>query len=178
MHSLSRRISLIATLVAVGTVIRFGLGELAMMTPVPVYGIAIKIGLTETLTFIIGFVYGAAAGIMGGALIIVISDMAFSPGPWTPFIAAIIGCVFGIGGAVVRRFGSETPRVRVLGVSSVPLTIISETLQNSWVAVFYGVPLSASMLSGILTMIAALLSNATLLAAVGPRIIIVIQNEQ
>jgi uncharacterized membrane protein len=149
-----------------------------MMSPVPVYGIVIKIGLTETLTFIIGFVYGIAAGIMGGALIIIISDLAFSPGPWTPFIAAIIGLVFGVGGAVVRRFENETPRVKVLGASSILLTVISEILQNLWVTVFYGIPLIASMISGVPSMIAALLSNTILLAAVGPRIITVIQDQQ
>jgi hypothetical protein len=154
------------------------LGELAMMTPVPVYGIVIKIGLTETLTFIIGFVYGITAGIMGGALIITISDLAFFPGPWTPFIAAIIGLVFGIGGAAVRRFENGTPRTKVLGASSALLTVISESLQNLWVTVFYGIPLIASMISGIPTMIAAILSNAILLVTVGPRIITMIQDQQ
>jgi hypothetical protein len=171
LESLSKQIALIATLVAVGAVTRFGLGELAMVMPQPFYGVVIKVGLTETLTFMIGFAYGVMAGITGGALIIIISDIMFSPGPWTPFIAAIIGLVFGIGAGVIRRFENGTPGVRVLGVSAVILTVVSETLQNSWVAVFYGVPLTASMISGIPSLIAALVNNALILTAVGPRVI-------
>jgi hypothetical protein len=149
-----------------------------MITPVPVYGVVIKVGLTETLTFIIGFAYGVVAGFIGGALIVAISDLMFLPGPWTPFIAAIIGLVFGVGGGVIRRFEIGTPRISVLGVSAVILTVLSETLQNGWVAVFYSVPLVASLISGIPSLITALVNNSILLTAVGPRVIIAIRKQR
>jgi uncharacterized membrane protein len=168
----------VATLVAVGAVTRFVSGELAMLTPTPVYGVVIKLGLTETLTFIIGFSYGIIAGFIGGALIIAISDLTFLPGPWTPFIAAIIGLTFGVGGGLVRRFEIGTPRITVLGVAAIILTVVSETLQNSWVAVFYSVPLAASLLYGVPSLIAALVNNSVLLAAIGPRVITAIRKQR
>lgn len=161
-----------------GAVTRFGSGELAMLTPTPVYGVVIKLGLTETLTFIIGFVYGAVAGFISGALIIAISDVMFLPGPWTPFIAAIIGLVFGVGAGVIRRFEIGAPRISVLIASAVILTLVSETLQNLWVAVFYSVPLTASLLSGIPSLITALLTNSILLTAIGPRVITAIRKQR
>ena len=148
-----------------------------MITPLPFYGIVIKVGLTETLAFIIGLAYGAIAGFVGGALIIIISDLMVLPGPWTPFIAAIIGLVFGVGAGVIRRFETGTPRVRVLGASAIILTIVSETLQNVWVTVFYSIPLAASLISGIPSLITALVNNSILLTVIGPRVIAAIRKQ-
>lgn len=178
MESVSKRVALVASLVAVGAVTRFGLGELAMITPLPFYGTVIKVGLTETLTFIIGFCYGAVAGFLGGAMIITISDLMVLPGPWTPFIAAIIGLVFGVGGGLIRRFTQLGPKATLLGVSAVVLTVASEMLQNLWVAVFYSIPFVATMISGIQSLITALVNNTILLIVIGPRIIAAVQNER
>ncbi len=149
-----------------------------MITPMPFYGIVIKVGLTETLAFIIGFSYGVVAGFIGGAMIIIISDLMVLPGPWTPFIAAIIGLVFGVGGGVIGRFKNPVPGLRVLGASAVILTIVSEILQNWWVAVFYSTPLLATMIYGFSSLITALVNNIILLIAIGPRVITTIRNQR
>jgi hypothetical protein len=145
---------------------------------VPFYGVVIKIGLTETLAFIIGFTYGVIAGFIGGAMIIVISDLMILPGPWTPFIAAIIGLVFGVGGGVIGHFKNPVPGIKVLGASAVTLTIVSEILQNWWVAVFYSTPFLGTMIYGFSSLVTALVNNTILLIAIGPRVIMAIQNRR
>ena len=149
-----------------------------MITPMPFYGIVIKLGLTETLAFIIGFTYGIVAGFVGGAMIIIISDLMVLPGPWTPFIAAIIGLVFGVGGGVIGHFKNPVPGIKILGASAVILTVASEILQNWWVAVFYSTPLLATMIYGFSSLITALVVNTILLIAIGPRVITVIRNQR
>lgn len=148
---------------------RIGIDEFAMMSPTPLYGVLIKVGLTETLTFINGFVYGAATGFVTGFLIIVISDLFVIPGPWTPFIAAIIGCLGLLAGIIARLHREAT--LRLLLLSAAGLTLISEFLQNTWTAVFYSIPISATMISGIPTLIAALVNNIILFTALGARTI-------
>jgi uncharacterized membrane protein len=175
--SLSKKVALVATLVAVGSVVRFGIGELAMITPTPFYGVVVKVGLSETLTFIMGIIYGPVVGFLGGASIIVISDLPVQPGPWTPFIGGIIGAVFGIGGAILRRFARSGPNSIWFASSAVILTVISEFLQNLWVTLFYGVPLLASMISGIPSLITALVNNTILFTILAPRVISTIQEQ-
>jgi uncharacterized membrane protein len=125
--------------------------------------------LTETLAFVSGFVYGPAAGFVTGFLIIVISDLFISPGPWTPFIAAIIG-LLGLLGGIVSRLHSE-PTFRVLLLSAAVLTLISEFLQNTWFALFYAVPIAAAMASGAPSLVTALTNNFILFTTLGPRIV-------
>jgi len=134
----------------------------------------IKIGLTETLTFISGYALGSVTGFVTGSSIIVISDMALIAGVWTPFIALIIGTIGAIGG-IVRRFVRE-PTFELLGISAVLLTLMSESLQNVWVAIFYNLPLYATMFAGLPTLIAALANNVVLFTAVAGRIIKVIKD--
>lgn len=95
--------ALASTFIAIGAVVRIGLDEFAMASAGPLFGILIKVGLTETLTFINGFVYGPAIGFLTGSLITVISDLFVLPGPWTPFIAAIIG-LLGVCAGIIRKF--------------------------------------------------------------------------
>jgi hypothetical protein len=168
---LSKEVMLVATLVAIGAVVRAGLGDVALLIPLPFYGVAIKIGLTETLTFTAGFVFGTLSGFMAGAFIIIISDLMIVPGPWTPFIAAIIGLVFGGGGGAVRRFASKNPRPLTLGITAVVLTVTSEFLQNWWMASFYSIPLVPAIVSGIPSLLTALANNTILFMAIGPQII-------
>lgn len=99
--------------------------------------------------------------------------MATFPGAWTPFIAVIIGAI-GVIGGVVRRFVRE-PTVRMMGLFAVLLTVMSESLQNAWVAIFYNVPFSATMLMGLSTLVAALANNVVLFTALAGRIIRVIK---
>lgn len=134
----------------------------------PLFGILIKIGLTETLTFISGYVFGPVLGFVAGASIIVISDTATAPGAWTPFIAAIIGTI-GVIAGIIRRIDSK-PSFALMGVSAVVLTIISEALQNGWVAVFYNLPFLATMIAGLSSMIAALINNFILFTTIGLRV--------
>lgn len=176
MPTKSKQVALVATLVAVAVVVRVGFAELALSSPEPFYGIVVKIGLTETLAFIIGLAFGPIAGFTGGASIIVISDLMIYPGPWTPFIASIIGLMFGVGGGILRRFANPTLGLRGYALSGVILTVASETLQNLWVALTYGEPLLAAMAFGVPTLITALLNNTILLIALGPRISTVIRN--
>lgn len=175
--SLSKKVALVATLVAVGSAVRFGIGELAMITPTPFYGFVIKVGLSETLTFIMGIIYGPVVGFLGGSSIIVISDLPVQPGPWTPFIGAIIGGVFGIGGGTLRRFAKNRPNGVWFAASAVVLTVISEFLQNWWVSAFYGIPLLLAMIGGIPSLIAALVNNTMLFTILAPRVISTIQEQ-
>jgi len=175
--SLSKKVALVATLVAVGSAVRFGIDELAMITPTPFYGVVVKVGLSETLTFIMGIIYGPVVGFLGGSSIIVISDLPVQPGPWTPFIGGIIGAVFGIGGATLRLLTRSRPNSLWFAASAVILTVISEFLQNLWGSLFYGIPLLASMISGIPSMITALVNNTTLFTILAPRAISAIQEQ-
>jgi uncharacterized membrane protein len=156
-------------LIAVGAVGRIVLGNLALSSPTPFFGILIKIGLTETLTFVTGFAFGPAIGFLTGALIIIISDMFMLPGAWTPFIAAIIG-ILGVCAGVFPRF-ARNPSVKLLGAIAVGLTLISEFLQNTWFALFYNVPIAAAMASGVTSLVTALANNVILFTAIAPRII-------
>jgi uncharacterized membrane protein len=168
----SKRVALTAVLIAVGAVGRIGIDSVAMLAPVPVYGLLIKIGLTETLTFISGYALGSISGFVTGSSIIVISDMATIPGAWTPFIAMIIGAI-GVISGMIRRFVTE-PTAKMMGVLAVLLTLMSESLQNAWVAVFYNLPFLTTMLAGLPTLVAALANNVVLFTAVAGRIIKVI----
>ncbi len=176
MKPLSREITLASAFIAVGAVARIGLDNVALVAPTPVFGVLIKVGLSETLTFITGFLYGPVAGFICGASIIGISDFFTYPGPWTPFIAAIIGLI-GVGAGIIRRVtGKPEPGTRTLMASAIVLTLISETLQNMWVAVFYSTPIIASMVTGIPSLITALINNTVLFTLLAPRIIRVVQD--
>lgn len=168
----STQIAHVSTFIAIGAVARIGLDELALVTP-PLFGILIAVGLTETLTFIDGFVYGPTAGFVTGFLIILISDMFTQPGPWTPFIAAIIGLI-GLVAGTMRR-SDRIPTVRMMAVSAVLLTLMSELLQNAWVALFYSIPIAGVMTLGISTLIAALVNNIILFTTLGPKVIKLLQ---
>jgi len=169
----SRQLSLMSAFIAIGAVTRILLGNLALESPSPIYGLLIKIGLTETLTFIIGYAFGSAAGFLTGSLIIVTSDLYMIPGPWTPFIAAIIG-LFGIGAGISRKYVGH-PGAVAFGVCAAVLTILSEFLQNAWVALFYGIPIIGTMIVGLPSLIAALVNNVILIGTLGPRVIGLVQ---
>jgi uncharacterized membrane protein len=169
----SREACLVSALVAVGAVCRIGLGQVALGAPTPLYGILIKVGLTETLAFVGGFVFGPALGFLTGTLIIVISDMFMMPGPWTPFIAAIIG-IFGVGGGAVRRLG-RNPSIFGLGAYVAVLTVLSEFLQNAWFALFFNISMIAVLAMAIPSMVTAVANNVVLLTTVGVKIIKLIQ---
>lgn len=179
------QLSAISLLSAVGVVVRAGLGWVAYSLPAAslpfgfsLYGIFIKIGLTETLAFVSGFALGSVQGFMTGALIVVVSDILsmYGPGLWTPFIAMIIG-LLGICGGFFRRFG-ENPGITFFGVAAVTLTIVSEFLQNLWFAwymwAFYMpetpflMVLATSLLGGVASIVAALINNVVLFVMVAP----------
>ena len=170
----SREAALISVLVAVGAAARMGLGRLALELPTPVYGLLVKVGLTEMLAFVSGFLFGPAMGFLSGAMIIVISDLFMMPGVWTPFIAAIIG-IFGLGGAAVRRLGSE-PSAPTLGVFAVVFTVLSESLQNAWFAWFFNMPIAAVFVMGAPSAATAIVNNAVLIPTLGRKVIRLIQD--
>lgn len=145
-----------------------------MMLPEPFFGIMIAVGLTETLTFISGFTLGVVPGFVTGCSIITISDIATLPGAWTPFIALIIGLIGVIAG--VMRSVITTPTVGMMALSAMLLTLMSETLQNVWVALFYNVPVAVTMVIGLSTLIAALANNIILFTTVGLKIIPIISD--
>lgn len=188
----TKQLSAISLLSAVGVVVRMGLGWVAYSVPaVPLpfgfslYGIFIKIGLTETLAFVSGFAFGPVQGFMTGVLIIVVSDIfsIYGPGLWTPFIAAIIGLV-GICGGLFRRF-RENPSIIFLGISAVILTIVSELFQDIWFAwymwAFYMpetpflIVLATSLVGGVTSTVTALINNVVFFVAVAPRVINVLR---
>jgi energy-coupling factor transport system substrate-specific component len=168
----STQIAHVSTFIAIGAIARIGLDEIALVTP-PLFGILIAVGLTETLTFIDGFVYGPTAGFVTGFLIILIADIFTQPGPWTPFIAAIIGLIGLVAGAMRRS--DRMPTFRMLAVSAVLLTLMSELLQNAWVALFYSLPIAGVMTLGIVTLITALINNFILFTTLGPKVIKLLQ---
>jgi len=162
-------------MVALGAVVRVGVNWVAFTTPSLPYGIIVKIGLCETLSFICGFVFGPVQGFVTGALIIVVSDILTWAGPWTPVIAAIIG-LLGVCGGLLRRF-RETLGVMSLGITAVVLTLVSETLQNLYTTWFYlvsGMPLMVALAAafggGIISMVTAIINNTVLFMTVAPRI--------
>lgn len=168
----SKVIALTAILIALGAVTRIGIGSVVMIVPPPLYGVLIAVGLSETLTFISGFAFGSVAGFVTGCSIIIISDLATLPGPWTPFIAVIIGLI-GIVAGILRRFTKEAT-FRMMGISAVSLTLMSETLQNAWVALAFNMPFWLTMFTGLPTLAAALVNNFVLFTTVGLRAISVI----
>lgn len=169
-----KQVSLAAGFVALGTVARILLATLALDSPPPVFGILIKVGLSETLAVIFGLVYGAFPGFLTGFMIIVVSDLFLAPGPSMPFIGSIIGAL-GLIAGVVRRWFKE-PRSRTLAALAIPLTLLSEVLQNYYVAIFYGMPFAAAMVTGLPSLVTALVNNVILLGALGPRIIRVLSS--
>jgi uncharacterized membrane protein len=145
------------------------------MVPSPAYGVVIKLGLSETLSFVSGFVYGPIAGFVTGFMIILLSDMGspYGAGAWTPFIASIIG-LLGICAGIIRRAHPRSTTLMML-TSAVGLTLVSETLQNLWVSVAYGAPFIATMSLGIPSLIAAMANNIVLFPTVGTRAIEYVQ---
>ena len=161
-------------MVAVGVVTRIGLERLALGLPTPLYGVLVKVGLTETLAFVSGFVFGPAMGFLSGAMIIVISDLFTMPGPWTPFIAAIIG-IFGLGGSAIRRLHGERS-VLALGAFAVLLTILSELLQNAWFAWSFNIPIVTTLVMGAPSIVTAVVNNTILITTLGLKVIRLIQS--
>ncbi|HUK28641.1 MAG TPA: hypothetical protein VLV31_09470 [Candidatus Acidoferrales bacterium] len=172
----SKQIALISAFIAIGAVVRIGVDEVAMVSPPPdpLYGIIIAVGLSETLSFVSGLTFGPVAGFITGFSIILLSDIAIAPGPWTPFIASIIG-LLGICGGVLRYFGRE-PTMRMMVVAAVPLTLLSEFLQNAWVSLTFNTPIAATMLTGLPTLVSALANNMILFPTVGYKTIRFLQN--
>lgn len=171
-----KQLSAISLMIALGAVVRVGVNWVAFAIPIFAYGIVVKIGLCETLTFVCGFVFGPVQGFITGALIIVVSDLFTWAGLWTPIIAAIIG-LLGICGGMLRR-SRENPSVTFLGVTAVLLTLMSESLQNLYTTWFYlvsGMPLivavGTAFAGGIVSMITAIINNTVLFTTIVPRII-------
>ena len=169
----SREVAFASTFIAVGAASRIVLGNIALESPGPLYGILIKVGLTETLTIINGLAIGSVAGFMTGAMIVLVSDLFMAPGPWTIFIAAIIGLI-GLLSGIARRWrsGSMFPGIALLAVS---LTLLSEILQNAWMSLSYSVPFLATMIMGTPSLITALINNSILLTLIGPRAVALIR---
>jgi uncharacterized membrane protein len=142
---------------------------------VPVYAVVTKVGLSETLSFVSGFIFGPVAGFTTGFLIILLSDIAspYGPGAWTPFIASIIG-LLGICGGIIRRIHPR-PTVLVAIVSAVGLTLLSEFLQNAWVSLTYNIPIQGTMITGISSLVTAMANNIILFPTVGIKTIKFVQ---
>jgi uncharacterized membrane protein len=166
---------LVSTFSAIGAVVRILVDNLALVSPEPVYGAVIKVGLSETLSFVSGFIFGPISGFITGFLIILLSDIAspYGPGAWTPFIASIIG-LLGICGGIIRRI---RPRITVLVaiVSAVGLTLLSEFLQNAWVSLTYNIPIEGTMITGIVSLVTAMANNIILFPTVGIKTIKFVQ---
>jgi uncharacterized membrane protein len=138
------------------------------LNPGPLFGVLIKVGLTETLTFISGYAFGIVPGFVTGASIIVISDIATLPGRWAPFIAIIIGTI-GVCAGIIRRLAARRS-FALFGSPAVVLTVMSESFQNAWVAVTYNVPFPVTMVTGLSSLIAALINSLVLFTAIGLRV--------
>ena len=167
-----KQLSAMSLLVATAAAVRVGMNWVALAM-IPFYGVVITIGLSETLAFTSGFVFGPIQGFITGALIIIISDLFTWAGPWTPFIAAIIG-LLGVCGGVLRHFKGN-PSVALLAITAVTLTLMSEILQNIWFAWFFNMPIIAVLIMGVHSIVMAVINNTVLFTVVAPRIIKVLQ---
>jgi uncharacterized membrane protein len=174
----SKQVALISTFVAIGVVVRIGIVQVGDMVPVPAYGVVIKLGLSETLTFVAGFLYGPVVGFVTGFLIILLSDIAtpLGAGAWTPFIAAIIG-LLGICAGLIRRV-RPYPTALMMAACAVGLTLLSEFLQNTWGALFYNVPIVATMVTGLPSLVTAMANNLVLFPTVGTKAIQFVQQRR
>ena len=174
-----RQLTAISMLVATAAAVRVGVNWAAFAIAIPIYGVVIKIGLAETLSFVSGFVFGPIQGFITGLLIIIISDLFTWAGLWTPFIAVIIG-LLGFLGGILRRF-KPNPSIIFLGAMAVVLTMISELLQNTWFAWYmwsfymhetpFAIVLTTTIVEGLSSIITAIISNVVLFTAVAPQII-------
>ncbi len=171
----SRQVALISTFIAIGAVVRIGVDQVGDMVPTPLFSLVIKIGLSETLSFVSGFVYGPTAGFVTGFLIILLSDLGspYGAGPWTPFIAAIIG-LLGICAGFIRRIRPR-PSMLMMLLSAIGLTLLSEFLQNLYVSLAYNTPLIATMALGIPSLVVAMANNIILFPTVGSKAIEFVQ---
>jgi hypothetical protein len=171
----SRQVALISTFIAIGAVIRVGVDQIGDMVPSPAYGVVIKVGLSETLTFVSGFLYGPIAGFVSGFSIILLSDIAtpLGAGAWTPFIGSIIG-LLGICAGLIRRIRSR-PSILMMIISAVGLTLLSEFLQNLWVSLFYNVSIILTMSTGLPSLVAAMANNVILFPTIGTKTIKFVQ---
>jgi len=178
-----KQLSAISMLVATATAVRVGMNWVALAIAIPIYGVVVKIGLSETLAFTSGFVFGPIQGFITGALTIIISDLFTMAGLWTPFIAIIIG-MLGFLGGIFRHFKSN-PSIMFLGLAAVVLTLISELLQNIWFGwymwAFYMTEapfltvLATTLIEGLPSTTTALINNTVLFTVVAPRIIKILQ---
>jgi len=174
-----RQLATISLLVATAAAVRVGMNWAALALSIPIYGVLVKIGLTETLTFVSGFVFGPVQGFITGLLIIIVSDLFTLAGLWTPFIAVIIG-VLGLLGGLLRRFKAN-PSIVFLGLAAVALTMISELLQNIWFAWYmwafympetpFVAVLGTVLVGGVKSAVTALINNVVLFMAIAPTII-------
>jgi uncharacterized membrane protein len=169
---------LISTFIAIGAIVRIGADQVGDLVPLLPFDVVIKLGLSETLSFVAGFTYGPLVGFLTGFLIILLSDIAspFGPGAWTPFIGSIIG-LLGVCAWIIRHF-RHRPTILMMIVSAVGLTLLSETLQNLWVSLFYGIPIIPSMVSGLPSLVAAMANNVILFPTVGIKAIKFVQEHQ
>ncbi len=170
----AKTVATISALVALGAAVRIVLGRVALMSPTVVYGVLIKVGLTETLAFVSGIVFGPVCGFVTGMLTIVVSDLFMVPGPWTPFISAIIGIVGLVGGllSILR----VNPSRKVMIGSAVLVTFASEFLQNLWFALSFGIPVAVALVAGTKSLASALINNVVLFSTLGPRVIRIIHD--
>jgi len=172
----TRQVALISTFIAIGAVVRVVVDQVGGMVPAPVFTLVIKVGLSETLSFVSGFVYGPIAGFVTGFLIIVLSDLIspYGAGAWTPFIAAIIG-LLGICAGLMRR-ARPRPTFLLMTLSAVGLTLLSEFLQNLYVSLAYSTPLIATLLLGLPSLVVAMANNVILFPTVGRKAIEFVQD--
>ena len=171
----SKQVALISTFIAIGAVVRIGVDQVGDMVPLTAFAVTIKFGLSETLSFVAGFTYGPVVGFVTGFFIIALSDIAspYGAGAWTPFIASIIG-LLGICAGIIRRVRPH-PTLLMMTVSAVGLTLLSETLQNLWAAMFYGAPIIKTIALGYPSLVGAMANNVILFPTVGIKAIKFVQ---
>ncbi|HYW00224.1 MAG TPA: hypothetical protein VE862_02070, partial [Candidatus Acidoferrum sp.] len=56
-------------------------------------------------------------------------------------------------------------------------TLMSEVLQNAWVAVFYNTPFIPTMITGIPSLVTALINNMVFFTLLTPKIIKLVQSK-
>lgn len=127
------KIVLLAVLCAIGVAGRVAFAMLPQFKPV------------TAVTIIAGAVFGGEAGFMVGALTMLVSNMLFGQGPWTPWQMAAMGLIGLLAGVLFSK--ASRPNVVLLCIYGfLAAVILYGGIMNPASAVMAGIPLNLSVL--------------------------------
>ena len=127
------KVVLLSVLCAIGVAGRAAFAMLPQFKPV------------TAITIIAGVVFGGEAGFLVGAVTMLVSNMLFGQGPWTPWQMAAMGLVGMLAGVLFSR--TTRPNVVLLCIYGfLAAVIIYGGMMNPASALMAGVPIDLSVL--------------------------------